>query len=110
LPSITDSKRQKRLLPGHGGAIRPPLIEGVNVDRVVYVSDAECIVGCRLLVEKEGILVGASSGGAPIAVARLCNDIPSGATSVVIFPDRGDPQLQQDVGSSIDGRVDLLVS
>ena len=55
-----------RLIPGHGASIRPPLLDGVCIDRVVHVRDIDCVVGCRRLVQFEGILAGGSSGAVPL--------------------------------------------
>ncbi|MEO6027331.1 MAG: 2,3-diaminopropionate biosynthesis protein SbnA, partial [Candidatus Binatia bacterium] len=60
-----------RLIPGHGAAIRPALYRDDLARECVRVSDLECIIGCRRLVAREGILAGGSSGAAVMAVERL---------------------------------------
>jgi len=87
---IFGGKRRRRLLPGHGSAVRPALADAVQVDRVVYVDDSDCVAGCRHLVKTEGILAGASSGGAIVAVARMSREIRSGSRCVIVLPDRGE--------------------
>jgi N-(2-amino-2-carboxyethyl)-L-glutamate synthase len=82
-----------RLIPGHGASVRPPLLDPSLPDRVVHVSDLECIVGCRRLVLREAILAGGSSGGVMAALERVASDIPPGRTCVLIFPDGGDRYL-----------------
>ncbi|MEO6025719.1 MAG: hypothetical protein ABIR79_02485, partial [Candidatus Binatia bacterium] len=57
------------------------------------VSDLECIIGCRRLVAREGILAGGSSGAAVMAVERLRARLGAGATCVAVFPDRGERYL-----------------
>jgi N-(2-amino-2-carboxyethyl)-L-glutamate synthase len=79
-----------RLLPGHGSAVRPGLADGLQVDRVVYVDDADCAAGCRHLVRTEGILAGASSGGAIAAIAKIQMELPPQSNCVVILHDRGE--------------------
>ncbi len=83
----------RRLIPGHGAARRPELFLPGLADRVVHVSDHDCVVGCRSLVRREAILAGGSSGAAVIAVHRLRNEIPAGARCVLILPDRGERYL-----------------
>jgi cysteine synthase A len=83
----------KRLFPGMGAGLRPPLYAPDLIDEFVLVSDLECIVGCRRLVRSEGILAGASCGGVIAAVDRLRHQIPAGATCVAILPDRGERYL-----------------
>jgi len=90
---IFGGQQGKRLIPGHGAAVRPPLCQSELADDIVYVSDLECIVGCRTLVQKEGILAGGSSGAAVMAVSKYMDRIPAGANCVMIFPDRGERYL-----------------
>jgi len=83
----------KRLLPGHGAAIRPELCEDGLAQEVVHVSDLDCVIGCRRLVRREAILAGASSGAVVMGVERMLARLPDGANCVVIFPDRGERYL-----------------
>jgi cysteine synthase A len=83
----------KRLLPGHGAAIRPALCDEGLAQEVVHVSDLECVVGCRRLVQREAILAGASSGAAVMAADRMLARLREGANCVLIFPDRGERYL-----------------
>jgi len=76
----------RRLIPGHGAAVRPGLFAPDLADRVVHVSDLECVAGCRTLVRREAILAGGSSGAAVAAVHRLQEEIPPGARCAVICP------------------------
>jgi cysteine synthase A len=82
-----------RRLPGLGAAVRPPLFDATLFDRVAHVSDADCVAGCRELVRREGLLLGASSGGVLAAMVRLVPEIPVGSIVVGIFPDRGERYL-----------------
>jgi N-(2-amino-2-carboxyethyl)-L-glutamate synthase len=90
---IFGSPPAKRLLPGHGAAVRPALYQADLADRVVHVTDLECITGCRLLARREAILAGASSGAVIMAVDRLRRTVPDGAVCVVILADRGERYL-----------------
>jgi len=83
----------RRLIPGLGASIRPPLCPQGLVDTVVHVTDADCIVGCRRLLRTEAILAGGSSGGVMSGVDKLASDIPAGAVCVAILPDRGERYL-----------------
>jgi cysteine synthase A len=51
----------ERLIPGHGAAVRPELVEQCAVDRVIRVSDVDAVVACRRLARLEAMLVGGSS-------------------------------------------------
>jgi len=83
----------KRLIPGHGAAVVPALLEPDLIDQCVRVSDLDCVVGCRRLVRREAILVGGSSGGVFMALERLKKSLPPHATCVLIFADRGERYL-----------------
>ncbi len=83
----------RRLLPGHGSAIRPPLADYLHTKRIVYVTDEDCVAGCRRLVRTEGILAGASSGGAVAAITQIWSEIRPKGHCVVILPDRGERYL-----------------
>jgi cysteine synthase A len=82
-----------RLLPGHGASIRPALVEYEHIDRCLHVSDLDCVIGCRRLLQREAILVGASSGGVLMSVDAIKTEIPAGAVCAVIFHDRGERYL-----------------
>jgi cysteine synthase A len=90
---IFGSPPAKRLLPGHGAAVRPRLYRADLADQVVHVTDLDCITGCRLLARREAILAGASSGAVIMAVDRLRWTVPKGAVCVVILADRGERYL-----------------
>jgi cysteine synthase A len=90
---IFGGQKAKRLLPGHGSAIMPQLFRNDLADDFVHVSDLDCVVGCRKLVRQEGILAGASSGGALMAFMRVRERLPRESNCVVIFPDRGERYL-----------------
>jgi N-(2-amino-2-carboxyethyl)-L-glutamate synthase len=83
----------KRLIPGHGAAVVPALLEPGLVDQCVHVSDLDCVVGCRRLVRREAILVGGSSGGVFMALEQVKESLPRGSTCVLIFADRGERYL-----------------
>jgi 2,3-diaminopropionate biosynthesis protein SbnA len=83
----------RRMVPGLGASIRPPLCAPELVDQVVYVNDVDCITGCHRLLHHEAILAGGSSGGVIAAVDKVRDDIAVGATCVAILPDRGERYL-----------------
>lgn len=84
-----------------GGTGRPYLVEGVGEDMwpgaydpsvpddVIAVNDAEAFAMTRQLAEKEGLLVGGSSGMAVVAALRVAKDLPEDAVVVVLLPDSG---------------------
>jgi 2,3-diaminopropionate biosynthesis protein SbnA len=83
----------KRMIPGLGAGLRPELCPIEMIERCVHVSDLDCVVGCWRLVRREAILAGGSSGAVVSALARLQDEIPAGATCVLLLPDRGERYL-----------------
>lgn len=86
-------RAQRRLVPGHGASIRPPLRDGLEIDRCLHVTDWDCVVGCRRLVRREAILAGGSTGGVVMAADRMRPEMPDDAVCVLIFHDRGERYL-----------------
>lgn len=90
---IFGGPKKKRLIPGHGAAICPPLFQSDLATQCVHVTDLECVVGCRRLARHEAILAGGSSGGVVSAVARFKDQVRKDATCVLILADRGERYL-----------------
>lgn len=82
-----------RLIPGHGSAIRPTIYHEGMADKVVYVNDADCVVGCQLLLKEEAIFAGGSSGAIVSGFAKIKTEIPEYSNVVMILPDRGERYL-----------------
>lgn len=90
---IFGNKKGKRLIPGHGAGIIHSLYNPDLAEECIYVSDLDCVIGCRRLVREEAILVGGSSGGVLIAIDKIKHRIPKESNCVAIFPDRGERYL-----------------
>lgn len=90
---IFGERKGPRMIPGIGAGLRPQLCRPELVDRCVYVTDMDCVVGCRRLVRREGFLAGGSSGAVISAVEKLRHEIPPDAVCVAILPDRGERYL-----------------
>ena len=90
---IFSSSKHQRLIPGLGSGICPELTPTNGLHTFLQVSNADCVVGCRRLVQEEAILAGGSSGGVISAVERISNEIPEGSSVVVLLPDRGERYL-----------------
>jgi cysteine synthase A len=90
---IFNSEKAKRLIPGHGAALRPQLFRDDLASECVHVTDLDSVVGCRRLVRREAILAGGSSGAILMAVHYYRSRIRPGSNCVVILPDRGERYL-----------------
>jgi N-(2-amino-2-carboxyethyl)-L-glutamate synthase len=90
---IFGGQKAKRLIPGHGAAVRPSLFQEDLADTYIHVTDLDCIQGCRRLAREEAVLVGGSSGAILMAVSQVRHRIPAGSNCVMIFADRGERYL-----------------
>lgn len=90
---IFGGQSAKRLVPGHGAAVRPGLFQECLACECVHVTDIESVAGCRRLARAEAILAGGSSGAIITAIDHYRHKIPSGAVCVAILPDRGERYL-----------------
>lgn len=90
---IFGGERAKRLVPGHGAAVRPELFEPDLAQECVQVTDLDCIAGCRRLARREAILAGGSSGAVISAIDQIRDELPEGCTCVAILADRGERYL-----------------
>ncbi|MGR4880425.1 2,3-diaminopropionate biosynthesis protein SbnA [Streptomyces sp. LARHCF249] len=83
----------RRMIPGLGTSIRPPLLDTSYVDDVVHVSEAETIRTCHRLA-RHGFVFGGSTGtvvsGASQWLARQDQEV----TAVAIAPDLGERYLE----------------
>jgi cysteine synthase A len=73
--------------------MRPPLCEVALIDNFVLISDLDCVVGCRRLMDREAIFAGGSSGGVMAAVEARRASFPPGSRVVALLPDRGERYL-----------------
>jgi N-(2-amino-2-carboxyethyl)-L-glutamate synthase len=80
--------RAPRIIPGLGAGCLPALAHGRSAQRLVRVSDLDCVVGCRRVAASDALLVGGSAGGVLQAV-RMMQDELAGLSCVVIAADSG---------------------
>lgn len=84
---------RRRRLPGFGASRVPELLNPAEIDEVVHVDDVDSVLGCRRLVETEGILAGGSAGAVIAALERLVPRWGAGERVVTVLPDRGERYL-----------------
>lgn len=81
-------------------AIVPKIYTPAKLDDKINVDDGEAFETTRLLITREGLFVGMSSGAAVAGALQLAHGMKSG-TIVVILPDRGDRYLSTTLFRSI---------
>lgn len=93
-PVLSGGKPGAHKIQGIGAGFVPSIYDPAVADRIVTVSDEEAIGTARLLAQKEGLLVGFSSGAAVCAALKLGREEKyRGKRIVVLLPDTGDRYL-----------------
>lgn len=81
-------------LQGIGAGFIPGVFDGAIVDEVYKVRADEAFVTSQLLAQKEGLLVGISSGAAAFAATQIAKRTEhKGQNVVVLLPDTGERYL-----------------
>ncbi len=73
----------------------PPILDVAKLDRKLLVSNAEAVAGLRLLLEREGLFGGVSSGAVVHAALRLADELEEGVV-VCVLADGGWKYLSAD--------------
>ena len=88
----------------------PPILDVSKLDRKLLVTNAESVTGLRLLLEREGIFAGVSSGAVIHATLRLARELDEGVV-VCVLADGGWKYLSaefwdsDDVGAAMERSV-----
>jgi cysteine synthase B len=88
----------------------PPILDVTKIDRKLLVSNEESVAGLRLLLEREGVFGGVSSGAVVHAARRLADELDEGVV-VCVLADGGWKYLSagfwdaDDVDATMEGSV-----
>jgi cysteine synthase A len=63
------------------------------IDRIITIATPDAMRCSRELAQREGILVGTSSGATFAGALQVCSDAPKGATVLCMLPDTGERYL-----------------
>jgi cystathionine beta-synthase len=87
--SAPQEEARPYLVEGIGEDFWPQTLDPAVVDRWIRVSDRDSFLLARAITQKEGILVGGSSGTAMFAALEVAKDLAEDKIIVVLFPDTG---------------------
>jgi [CysO sulfur-carrier protein]-thiocarboxylate-dependent cysteine synthase len=79
----------------------PPILDVAKIDRKLLVTNGEAVAGLRLLLEREGVLGGVSSGAVIHAALRLADELDE-AVIVCVLADGGWKYLSADFWDAAD--------
>ncbi|MGW2563001.1 2,3-diaminopropionate biosynthesis protein SbnA [Streptomyces sp. NPDC001514] len=84
----------RRMIPGLGTSVRPPMLDTSLVDEVVHVKEADTVRACHQLARR-GFLFGGSTGTVVSgAIDWLARQHDASLTAVAIAPDLGERYLE----------------
>lgn len=93
-PVLSGGKPGPHKIQGIGAGFIPKTYKGEYVDQIITVQNDDAIRTSRELAQKEGLLVGISSGAAVYAALQLAKEPENeGKTIVVLLPDTGERYL-----------------
>jgi cysteine synthase B len=67
----------------------PPILDVSQLDRKLLVSNAEAAAAARVLLEREGLFAGVSSGAVLHVARRIADELPEDGVVVAILADGG---------------------
>lgn len=95
-PVISKNKKGSHKIQGIGAGFIPKNYNANVVDEVMTITDEGSYEGVRIMAEKEGILVGISSGANVYAALKLCEMYPD-KKIVTVAPDGIDKYMSMGI-------------
>ena len=95
-PVISKNKKGSHKIQGIGAGFIPKNYNKNVVDEVMTITDEESYEGVRIMAQKEGILVGISSGANVYAALKLCEMYPD-KKIVTVAPDGIDKYMSMEI-------------
>ena len=90
---LSGGKPGPHKIQGIGAGFVPKTLNTEVLDRVIPVTDEDAYTATRRLAQKEGLLVGISSGAAAWAAEQIAHELGPEKQVVVILPDTGERYL-----------------
>jgi cysteine synthase A len=98
---LSGGKANVHDIQGIGAGFIPEILNTKIFDEVMRISGKEAKAFTRLIVRKEGLLVGISAGANGLAAVRVAEGLGTGRQVVTIFCDTGERYLSTQVFSEL---------
>lgn len=92
-PVLSGGEPGAHKIQGIGAGFIPTIYEKELIDEIVTVKDLDAFKTSKLFAEKEGVLVGISSGAAIYAAIELAKKLGKGKKILAIAPDGGEKYI-----------------
>ena len=96
-PVLSGGKAGAHKIQGLGSGFVPAIYKSDIIDNVVKVSDEDALRITKEVAEKEGILLGVSSGAAIYAAIEIAKTLGKGKKVLAIAPDGGEKYISMGI-------------
>ncbi len=86
---IFSDKPEPRFVPGIGAGRVPSILKHAKIDEVIHVSHKDVLNGCKLLLDDQMLLSGASSGAVYFAIKQYFEGVTNAGHVLFVCPDHG---------------------
>jgi len=96
-PVLSGGKPGPHTIQGIGAGFIPSIYKSEYVDRIVMVEDSDAIESAVEFANKEGVLVGISSGAAIFAAIEIAKKLGKGKKVLAVAPDGGEKYISMGI-------------
>lgn len=96
-PVLSGGKPGAHKIQGIGAGFIPAIYNGEYVDEIMTVSDINAFKSAKEFAEKEGVLIGISSGAAVYAAIEIAKTLGKGKKVLAIAPDGGEKYISMGI-------------
>lgn len=96
-PVLSGGRAGAHKIQGLGSGFIPEIYDDKVVDEIITVSDEDALRFTKIFAEKEGVLVGISSGAVIYTALKVAKELGKGKKVLVIAPDGGEKYISMGI-------------